>query len=69
MTTVSTVSSANRTISIKQIDFRISPDMRDLEFCINVGETKLTVSEPEAKQIAVIIMSFFKEPVKEGGES
>lgn len=60
MTTLSTVTSSSRSVSIKAIDFRISSDIRDLEYRISIGEQILCVSHSELVNIAEISISYLK---------
>lgn len=60
MTTISTVASASRTVSVKAIDYRIDSGIRDLEYQISVGEQTITTSHDELKNIAIIGLSYLK---------
>ena len=60
MTTISAITSANRTVSIKTIDFRICSDIRDLEYHISVGEQTLCMSHEELIKVAELSVSLIK---------
>lgn len=68
MTTTSYVSSQRSGVTIEQSDFRSNPEFRDLRYNISVRDSKMSISESEAKKLLDLLKSFFPESQKKGVE-